>query len=403
MKTLKIAVYYPWIYLKGGIERSMAALISRSRHDWTIFTHRYEPANTFEEFSQFKVVPIGSISVRRNMAEVMKATWRILTTRLPLDEFDAYVVWCDGLGPLTLFRNHSIPSFCICSTPLRAVYDPAYAKEALRRRRLLANLAFFGLRGVFKHVDRLAWRRFDGVVATSCEVKERIVNNRLYPNDHRMILRHPGIDVGDAPTLVTYEPFFLVPGRIAWTKNLQLAIEAFIASGLQAPWRLVIAGFVDSKSHTYFAELKQRVAGHPRVEFIENPSDEVLHRLYSTTYAVLFPPLNEDWGIAVLEGMLRAKPVVANASGGPLESVSHGVTGWLLQPEIDQWADRLRQLAEQPDVVRKSGLIARRKVQAYDWRHFVAGVDNLIEAGVNRHAAPSTEASAPCHIPLAPS
>ena len=402
MKTLKIALYYPWIYLKGGVERSMAALITRSRHDWTIFTHRFEPENTFADFGQFKVVQIETISVRRNMAEVMKATWRILTTRLPLDEFDAYVVWCDGLGPLTLFRNHAIPSFCICSTPLRAVYDPAYAREALRRRRLLANLAFFGLRGLFHQVDRLAWSYFDGVVATSREVQERIVNHHLYPPDRRMILRHPGIDLADAPVAVTHEPFFLVPGRIAWTKNLQLAIEAFIASGLGSPWRLVIAGFIDSKSHTYFAELKQRVAGHRGIEFIENPSDEHLNHLYRTTYAVLFPPLNEDWGIAVLEGMLRAKPVVANASGGPLESVHDGVSGWLLPPKVAPWAERLRQLAAQPELVYLCGRLARQKVEAYDWKHFVAGVDNLVEAGVNRRLVPSTEAVAPCHIPLAP-
>ncbi len=382
MKKLKIATYYPWIHLKGGVERSMVALFSRSHHDWTIFTSRYEPENTFSEFKDFKVVQIGEASARRDMVAVLKSALNIFTLKLPLDDFDAYCVWCDGLGPLTMFRNDGKPSLCICATPLRPVYDPVYAAEALSTRKPLARVAFRLFRRAFGLVDRLAWARFDGVVAISREVQERIVRNRLFPADYRMILRHPGIDVIDAPADVSYEPFFLVSGRISWTKNVQLAIDAFIKSGLPRPWRLVIAGFVDRKNQAYFAELKQKADAHGRIEFVVSPSDEALNRLYETAYAVLFTPLNEDWGMTPLEGMLRAKPVVANASGGPLESVADGVTGWLLRPEVDEWAALLRRIADDPGLVYEFGRNARQHVERYDWRNFVAGVDALVEATV---------------------
>ncbi|MGA3006626.1 MAG: glycosyltransferase family 1 protein, partial [Opitutaceae bacterium] len=248
MKPLKIAVYYPWVYLKGGIERSLVALISRSRHDWTIFTSHYDPANTFPEFAGFKLVQVGAVSVRRDMGAVFKAALNMVGARLPLDGFDGYAVWCDGLGPLTMFRNARLPTFCICSTPLRAAYDPAYVQDALGKRRLPARLAYRVFKRAFQFVDRRAWRRFDGVVATSLEVKERIVRNRLYPDDGRMVLHHPGIDVADAPENVSYEPFLLVPGRISWTKNIELAVDAFRRADLPPPWRLVVAGFVDQKS-----------------------------------------------------------------------------------------------------------------------------------------------------------
>jgi glycosyltransferase involved in cell wall biosynthesis len=395
MKPLKIAVYYPWVYLKGGIERSMAALISRSCHDWTIFTSHYDPDNTFEEFSNFRIVKVGEASVKRNMGAVLKAAVNMLTTRMPLEGFDAYVVWCDGLGTLTTFRNSSIPSFCICSTPLRPVYDPVYAREALRSRKPLAKLAYHLFKHSFHLVDRLAWSRFDGVVATSLEVKERIVRHRLYSDDSRMVLHHPGIDVADAPAHVTYEPYFLVPGRISWTKNIRLAVEAFIKSGLPAPWRLVVAGFVDKKSQRHFQELQQLAQGSLRIEFVVNPSDQELNRLYESTYAVLFTPLNEDWGMAPLEGMLRAKAVIANASGGPLESVTDGVTGMLLPPDVDAWANCLRQIAEQPEKVQAMGAAARVSVKKYDWKNFVAGVDRLI---ANTVADPSVSKALSPHL-----
>jgi len=360
----------------------MVALISRSRHEWTVFTSHYEPESTFREFADFKVVPVGDVSVRRDIGSVFTAALGIVRTRLPLEGFDAFAVWCDGLGPLTTFRNHNLPALCICSTPLRAAYDPLYAREALRSRKLPARLAYHLFKHVFRLVDRLAWRHFDGVVATSLEVKERIVRNHLYPDNRRMVLCHPGIDVREAPKQVSYEPFLLVPGRISWTKNIELAIDAFRAAGLPAPWRLVVAGFVDQKSRRYLEELKQRADVDARIEFVVAPSDEQLHRLYETAYAVLFTPLNEDWGMAVLEGMLRSKPILANASGGPKESVENGVTGWLLEPKVEPWAELIRRLPDQPETVRRMGEQARLSVEKYDWSRFVGGVDALVESAV---------------------
>ena len=379
MKTLEIAMYYPWIHLKGGIERSIAALVSRSRHNWTIFTSHYEPSDTFEEFARFKVIQIGDVSVSRDMGSVLKAAARIATLRIPVDKFDVFAVWCDGLGPLTTFRNATIPSICICSTPLRPVYDPVYARDALNRRSGLARLAFRAFRSSFRFVDRLAWKRFDGVIATSLEVKERIVRNGLFADGPAMTLNHPGIAVADAPSDVSYKDYFLVPGRITWTKNIELAIDSFLRADLPPPWRLVIAGFVDQKSTRYLEELKLRAGSSGRVEFVCNPSDEQLNGLYGNAFAVLFPPLNEDWGVAPLEGMLRSKAIVANRSGGPKESVENGVSGWLLEPTVEDWAPLLRSLPDRRELVLRFGRQARVLVEKYDWGHFVRGVETMVE------------------------
>jgi glycosyltransferase involved in cell wall biosynthesis len=47
---------------------------------------------------------------------------------------------------------------------------------------------------------------------------------------------------------------------------------------------------------------------------------------------------NEHFGIVPLEAMAAYRPVVALASGGPLESVVEGVTGWLTQPTAAAFA-----------------------------------------------------------------
>jgi hypothetical protein len=43
---MKVALYYPWVYLTSGAERTILELTGRSRHEWTIFTNRFEPENT---------------------------------------------------------------------------------------------------------------------------------------------------------------------------------------------------------------------------------------------------------------------------------------------------------------------------------------------------------------------
>ena len=377
---MRVALYYPWIYLKGGIERSILELVNRSGHEWTLFTNNFQPENTFEGFSNLEVRMLKQTTVNRDMGSVLSAASSIALQKLPLEGFDALLVWCDGLGPLVTFRNLEVPIVCVCSTPLRPVYDPVYAKLACRGRKPLAKIAFHSLKHMFRIVDRLAWTNFDLVVSTSREVTERITRNRLYPDNEKLWLAHPGIDSSqvDPSQKFRYDPYFLVPGRIAWTKNIELAIKAFLIADLPEPWKLVIAGFLAGKSAAYYEGLQELTKGHPRIEYVISPSDAKLNALYENAYSILFPPLNEDWGMTPLEGMLRAKPIVAVASGGPLESVIDGKTGWLLSPEPTDWADLLRSIVERPEEVARMGSQAREHVVRFDWSNFVANVDRAV-------------------------
>lgn len=381
---MKIALYQPWIYLYGGIERSIVELVKRSRHQWTIFTGHYEPENTFPEFAEFNIKELSHLSVKRDMASVLAAATKILFQKIPLNNFDVLVIWCDGIGDMAVFRNNALPLFNICSTPLRAAFDPIYEKQALMSRGFFSRVLYKAFKNLFISVDRTAWRRFDGVIATSIEVKNRIIQGNLYQTGDRMRLFHPGIDWNAFDITPSYEPMFLVPGRIMWTKNIELAIRAFIKANLPAPWRLVIAGFVDSKSQAYLSGLQALASGHNRIIFEPCPTDNRLQELYRTASAVLFPPLNEDWGIVPLEAMACSKPVMANAMGGPLESVKDRETGWLLDPSPDAWADTIIRDSRNREEILQMGISARIHARQYDWATFAGGVDSAIEHWV-RH------------------
>ena len=66
-----------------------------------------------------------------------------------------------------------------------------------------------------------------------------------------------------------------------------------------------------------------------------------------------------------LEAMAAQRPVVACASGGPLESIVSGVTGFLVQPTAGAFADAVARLLERGFIKREThGDDRRRSVLA---------------------------------------
>src|SRR5262249_7972549 len=120
---VKPALYYPWVYLKGGAERVLAELMMRSRHDWTLYTTRVERDATFPELRHLKVVTLREIPVKRTIHHVAQAALTLLTQRLDLRGHDSLMVVSEGLGNLQASRS-SLPTSCICLTPLKVTYDP---------------------------------------------------------------------------------------------------------------------------------------------------------------------------------------------------------------------------------------------------------------------------------------
>ena len=54
---------------------------------------------------------------------------------------------------------------------------------------------------------------------------------------------------------------------------------------------------------------------------------------------LLYTPAGEHFGIVPLEAMYCGTPVLAVNSGGPLETVEHGVTGWLVDGQPNAWSE----------------------------------------------------------------
>ena len=378
----RVALYYPWIYVRSGVERLILEIVKRSRHQYTVFTNHLNYSQTYPEFRELgNVVVLDQVSVERSFGAVLRAAAIIATEKLELRGYDVLLVSSEGLGDLITFRNHDQPVVCFCHTPARPLYDSVYKAVWLAAHphaRIPLTLFSF----VYDAITRGAWRYYRRVFANSREVAARIARAHLCPTDRVEVL-HPGVDLERIRPTFRYEPYFLCAGRIKWTKNVALAITAFQEFQRLGDdgggWRLVIAGSLDSGSHGYFADLKHLAGETPQIMFQVDPTTEELERLYDGATALVFPSLNEDWGIVPLEAMAFGKPVLAVNSGGPTESVRDGETGFLLEPTAAAFAERMSWLAGRPHELRRLGHAAVTRVRQYSWAAFVERLDDYIE------------------------
>ena len=130
-----------------------------------------------------------------------------------------------------------------------------------------------------------------------------------------------------------YGDYLFAPSRLGPSKRQALMIEALTHAGPRV--RLVIAGPPDDPR--YPEELARLARAHgvaDRVELRGAVSDEEMLALYAGARAVVFVPVDEDYGYITLEAMLAARPVITvTDAGGPLEFIHDGAEGLVAPPE----------------------------------------------------------------------
>jgi len=107
----------------------------------------------------------------------------------------------------------------------------------------------------------------------------------------------------------------------------------------------------------------------PNCDVLGNlPLEEVGHH-YARATVFCLPTRLEPFGIAFLEAMAYALPIVATSVGAVPDMVEHGVNGRLVQPgDVDALAAELIELLGDPELCRRYGESGRRRVlENYNW------------------------------------
>ncbi len=99
------------------------------------------------------------------------------------------------------------------------------------------------------------------------------------------------------------------------------------------------------------------------ITFIRSFSDEQKREYLSKAHCLLYTPRFEHFGIVPLEGMQAGRPVIATATGGPLETIINGKTGFLCdEPLIETFANRMKEFVDNKNLSKQMGEEGKRHV-----------------------------------------
>ena len=170
--------------------------------------------------------------------------------------------------------------------------------------------------------------RADVVVCISEHIRRRVARRArlLARRGVRLVTIHNGVDTErftpPSPRPLAARVRFCALGRLDPRKGLDVALEAL---RLVPEAELVVVG--DGEARTGLEQLTRRLGLGERVRF-EGYAADVREAIAGADVA-LSSAREEGLGIALLEAMSMARPVVAVPTGGIPEIVAHGETGWL--------------------------------------------------------------------------
>jgi len=230
--------------------------------------------------------------------------------------------------------------------------------------------------------ERLEWvlQNADRVVAISRATADLAV--RLGARPDRVVFVPPGVDVE------TYHPdpeagarihrqhrldgrkVILTLGRLVARKGQDQVIRA-LPRVLEAVPEAVYMIVGDGPDRERLEALAREVGVAEQVIFAGRIPDGKVVAYYNSADVVAMPSREEPetgdvegFGMVFLEANACGKPVVGGRSGGVVDAVTDGVTGFLVDPhDSADLAARLVTLLRDPDLARRMGEAGRKRAQ----------------------------------------
>ena len=144
-------------------------------------------------------------------------------------------------------------------------------------------------------------------------------------------------------------------------------------------WRLIIVGEGNLKN--YYADYAGQLGLDNEVIFTGYVADDDLPKYYNLTDVCVLPSIDksEAFGLALIEAMACAKPVVATNLAGVRSVVENEINGLLAEPKnADSLAAKINHLLVNPEIAKDFGLAGRKKVEEkYEWGRIGRKLDEL--------------------------
>jgi len=245
-------------------------------------------------------------------------------------------------------------------------------------------------------VRRIMARQFDAAISNTRAGVEYLRDVLGMPSDR--VVQHP-IEVAEAPALMHGngdlslirhdDPFaFLVVGQLIERKGIHRLFEAarLLQNRGVHEFTIQIVGTGEMAG-----PLQRQIAGSSLdkvVRWIGPVSYEKLGGCYEACDAVVFPSLEDTWGMVVLEAMCLGRPVLCSKYAGSKEMIQDGENGFVFDPhQPEELADRMELLLRVPGLAERLGERAKEIISPYTAR-LAAQVLARVATGCGRLDSP---------------
>ena len=228
------------------------------------------------------------------------------------------------------------------------------------------------LRKMIKPLYRATFKaRRSTVIFQNADDQEKLIQLGMTDGERARLIRGSGVDIErfcpreDSAGKFHDSLQLLFPSRLIrekGTAELLHACRLLWSDGIQL--ELLVAGVLDSGNRSAISDSElAELQADPRIRCLGHVDD--MQALYAASDIVVLPSWREGLSRALIEAAAMERPIVTTDVPGCRDVVDHGVSS-LLVPLRDAPAIELavRLLVENPDLARRFGKAARKKVVA---------------------------------------
>lgn len=214
----------------------------------------------------------------------------------------------------------------------------------------------------FSQMLRDASARADHFITVSAYTRDELCRH-LGVDPARVTVIHHGVDPAGGRTHAAREPLLLIVGAVQVRKNTLAAVR--VLERLPKPVRLVVAGGSGYGADDAYEYVRKNCLSD-RVAFLGHAGEEQLENLYARASLLLFPSLEEGFGLPVLEAMARGLPVVASNSSSLPEIC--GDAALLADPtDVGGLTEACRRILDDPALRADLAARGRRQAAGFSW------------------------------------
>jgi glycosyltransferase involved in cell wall biosynthesis len=316
----KVAVAADIVLKYGGAEKVLESFLNMFPESdlYTLFITPGARLNIARKFPKVNIhtspfqILVKNDSVSKYISIIKLISW-IYWEQLNLKNYDLVVSSSHSFMSKNVKKEKGAIHLSYIHTPPRFLYKEFCELNFIKRFPL--NLFLLPVFVFLRKIDYWGSKRPDIIVVNSNNVKDRV--EKYYKRNATVV--YPAIEVIKCSN-VKKEKYFVCLSRLVKQKGIALAVET--CTKYKIP--LVVLGDGDE------LEYLKKIAGET-IEFKNNCDDLEKTKILAGARGLIYPSIEEDFGIVPVEAGKLGIPVVAYKSGGVQETVKDGVNGILFK------------------------------------------------------------------------